>query len=100
MVAVTAGMMLQAPFHSTAAYANLPGIAGTYNEVMSHAGFRVTQNRWITVDSSNKMWSTEEGSDKQLQYSCLEKPMNSMKRQKDMTPEDETPQVGRCPKCY
>ena len=30
MVAVTAGMMLQAPFHSTAAYANLPGIAGTY----------------------------------------------------------------------
>ena len=58
---------------------------------MSHAGFRVTQNRWITVDSSNKMWSTEEGSDKQLQYSCLEKPMNSMKRQKDRTLKYELP---------
>ena len=26
-----------------------------------------------------------EGNDKPLQYSCLENPMNSMKRQKDMT---------------
>ena len=39
------------------------------------------------------MWSTEEGSGKQLQYSCLEKPINSMKRQKDMTPEHEPPRL-------
>ena len=35
------------------------------------------------------MWSTGEGSGKPLQYSCLENPMNSMKRQKDMTLKDE-----------
>ena len=35
------------------------------------------------------MWSTKEGSGKPLQYSCLEEPMNSMRRQKDMTLKDE-----------
>ena len=37
------------------------------------------------------MWSTGEGNGKQLQYSCLENPMNSMKRQKDRTLKDEFP---------
>ena len=37
------------------------------------------------------MWSTGEGNGKLLQYSCLENPMNSMKRQKDMTLKDELP---------
>ena len=47
------------------------------------------------VDSSDKMWSIGEGYGKPLQCSCLENPMNSMKRQKDMTPKDElTRSVG------
>ena len=37
------------------------------------------------------MWSTGEGNGKPLQYSCLENPMNSMKRQKDRTLKDERP---------
>ena len=37
------------------------------------------------------MWSTGEGNGKPLQYSCLENPINSMKRQKDMTLKDELP---------
>ena len=41
------------------------------------------------VESSDKMWSTGEGNGKLLQYSCLENPMNSMKRQKDRTLKDE-----------
>ena len=41
------------------------------------------------VESSDKTWSTEEGNGKPLQYSCLANPMNSMKRQKDMTLKDE-----------
>ena len=41
------------------------------------------------VDSSDKMWSTGEGNGKPLQYSCLENPMNSMKRQKDRTLKNE-----------
>ena len=39
-----------------------------------------------TVD---KTWSTREGNGKPLQYSCLENPMNSIKRQKDRTLKDE-----------
>ena len=37
------------------------------------------------------MWSTGERNGKPLQYSCLEKPMNSMKRQKDRTLKDKLP---------
>ena len=52
---------------------------------------RATQDKQVMVESSDKMWSTGEGNDKPLQYSCLENPMNSMKRQKDMTLKDELP---------
>ena len=41
------------------------------------------------VERSDRMWSTAEGNGKPLQYSCLENPMNSMKRQKDRTLKDE-----------
>ena len=43
------------------------------------------------VKRSDTIWSTGEGKSKPLQYSCLEKPMNSMKRQKDRTLKDELP---------
>ena len=43
------------------------------------------------VESSDKMWSTGEGNDKPLQFSGLENPMNSMKKQKDRTLKDELP---------
>ena len=52
---------------------------------------RATQDRWVMVESSDKMWSTAEGNGKPLQYSCLESPMNSTKRQKDRTLKDELP---------
>ena len=35
------------------------------------------------------MWSNGEGNGKSLQYSCLKNSVNSMKKQKDMTLEDE-----------
>ena len=41
------------------------------------------------VESSDKIWSTGEGNGKPLQYSCLENPMDSMKRQKDRTLKEE-----------
>ena len=43
------------------------------------------------VEISDKTWSTGEGNGKPLQYSCLENPMNSMKREKDRTLKDELP---------
>ena len=45
------------------------------------------------VKSSDRMWSTGEGNGKPLQYSCLENPMNSVKRQKDWTLKDELPRL-------
>ena len=45
----------------------------------------------VMVESSDKMWSTGEGNGKPLQYYCLKNPMNSMKRQKDMTLKEELP---------
>ena len=57
---------------------------------MSHAVWG--HPRWMGHgESSDKMWSTGEGNGKPLQYSCLENPMNSMKRGKGMTLKDELP---------
>ena len=54
---------------------------------------RVTQDGQVMVESSDKMWSTGEGNGKPLLYSCLENPMNSMKRRKDRTWKDEFPRL-------
>ena len=54
---------------------------------MSHA--TATQNRQVMEVSSDRVWSTGEWNGKPLQYSCLENPTNSMKRQKDRTLKDE-----------
>ena len=43
------------------------------------------------VESADKKWSTGEGNGKPLQDSCLENPINGMKRQKDRTLKDELP---------
>ena len=50
-----------------------------------------TQDGQVTVERSDRMCSTGEGNGKALQYSCLEKSVNSMKRQKDRTLKDELP---------
>ena len=43
------------------------------------------------MENSDKMWPTGEVNGKPLQYSCLENPMNSMKRQNDKTLKDKLP---------
>ena len=50
-----------------------------------------TQDGWVMVKRSDRLWSTGEGNGKPLQYSCLENLMNSMKRQKDRTLKDKLP---------
>ena len=54
---------------------------------------RATQDGQVMMECSDKMWSTGEGNGKQLQHSCLENSMNSMKRQKGMTLKDELPML-------
>ena len=50
-----------------------------------------TQDGRVMVEKSDRMWSTGEGNGKPLQYSCLENPMNSMKRQNDRILKEELP---------
>ena len=50
-----------------------------------------TQDGWVMVGRSDRMWSTAEGNGKPLQFSCLENPMNSMKRQNDRMLKEELP---------
>ena len=45
------------------------------------------------VERSDRMWPTGEGNGKPLQYSCLENPMNSMKRQNDRILKEELPRL-------
>ena len=49
---------------------------------LSHA-HGATQDGLVVVQRSDRMWYTGEGNGKPLQYSCLENPMTSMKRQND-----------------
>ena len=50
-----------------------------------------TQDGRVMVERSDRIWSTGEGNGKPLQYSCLENPMNSMKRQNDRILNEDLP---------
>ena len=50
-----------------------------------------TQDGRVMVERSDSMWPTGEGNEKPLQYSCLDNPMSSMKKQKGRTLKDELP---------
>ena len=50
-----------------------------------------TQDGWVMVEGSDRIWFTGEGNGKPLQYSCLENPMNSMKRQNYRILKEELP---------
>ena len=50
-----------------------------------------TQDGRVIVERFDRMWSTGEENGKPLQYSCLENPMNSMKKQNDRILKEELP---------
>ena len=45
----------------------------------------------VMVERADRIWPTREGNGKPLQYSCLEKPMNSMRRQNDRILKEKFP---------
>ena len=63
-----------------------PALSNT--KKLSHAR-GATQDGRVMVERSDRMWSTGEGNGKPRQYSCLENPMNSMKRQNDRILKEE-----------
>ena len=52
-----------------------------------------TQDGQVMVEKSDRAWSTGEGNGKPLQYSCLENPINSMKRQNGRILKEELPRA-------
>ena len=50
-----------------------------------------TEGSGVMVESSDRMRSTGEGNGKPLQYSCLENPMKSRKRQNDRILKEDLP---------
>ena len=79
------------PYSQKSSQSNHTRTTALSNSVkLSHAR-GATQDGRVMVERSDRMWSTGEGNGKPLQSSCLENPMNNMKRQKDRTLKDELP---------
>ena len=62
-----------------------------FNSMKPSPAHGTTQDGRVMVERSDRMWSTGEGNGKPCQYSCLENPMNSMKRQNDRILKEELP---------
>ena len=79
------------PYSQKTSQSNHTGTTALSNSMkLSHAQ-GATQDRWVMVERSDRMWSTGEGNGKALQYSCLENPINSMKRQNDRILKEKLP---------
>ena len=74
-------------FHDPADVGNL--ISGS--SVFSKTSLNIREFMVHILLKPDRMWSTGEGNGKPLQYSCLENPMNSRKRQNDKIPKEELP---------
>ena len=64
------------------------------NSVKPSHAHGATQDGRVMVERSDRMCSTGEGNGRPLQYSCLENPMNSMKRQNDRIPKEQPRSLG------
>ena len=67
--------------HACTAALSAPTLQQATADKIGRASCRATQYGPVMVESSEKTWSTGEGNGKPLQYSCLESPMISVKRQ-------------------
>ena len=79
------------PYSQKTSQSNHTRTTALSNSMKSSHAYGATQNGWVTMERSDRMWSTGGGNGKPLQYSCLENPMNSMKRQNDSIPKEELP---------
>ena len=83
------------PYSQKTSQSNHTRTTALSNSVKLRHAHGATQDRWVMVERSDRMWSTGEGNGKPLQYSCLEKPMNSMKRPNDRILKEVLPRSVR-----
>ena len=79
------------PYSQKTSQSNHTRTTALSNSMKSSHAYGATQDGRVMVERSDRMWYTGEGNGKPLQYSCLENPMNSMKRQNDRIPKEELP---------
>ena len=79
------------PYSQETSQSNHTRTTALSNSVKLSCARGATQDRQVMVERSDRMWSTGEGNGKPLLYSCLENPMNSMKRQNDRILKEELP---------
>ena len=79
------------PYSQKSSQSNHTRTTALSNSMKPSHACGATQDVWVMVERSDRMWSTGEGNGKPLQYSCLENPMNSRKRQNDRILKEEFP---------
>ena len=79
------------PYSQKTSQANHTRTTALSNSMKPSHACGATQDGRVMVEKSDRMWPTGEGKGKPLQYSCLENPVNSMKRQNDRIPKEEPP---------
>ena len=82
------------PYSQKTSQSNHTRTTALSNSMKLNHARRANQDGQIMVERADRMWSTGEGNGKPLQYSCLENPMNSMKRQNDRILKEELRSVG------
>ena len=83
------------PYSQKTSQSNRTRTTALSNSMKPSHACRTTQDRRVMVESPDRMWSTGKGNGKPLQYSCLENPMNSMKRKNDRIRKEELPRSLR-----
>ena len=79
------------PYSQKSSQSNHTRTTASSNSMKPSHASGATQDGRVMVERSDRMWSTGEGNGKPLQCSCLENPMNGMKRQNDRIPKEELP---------
>ena len=79
------------PYSQKTSQSNHTRTTALSNSMKSTHACRTTQYGQVMVERPDRMWSTGQRNGKLLQYSCLENPMNSMKRQNDSILKEELP---------
>ena len=82
------------PYSQKTSQSNHTRTTGLSNSMKPSHACGATQNGQVMVERSDRAWSTREGNGRPLQYSCLENPMNSMKRQNDRIPKEQPRSLG------
>ena len=79
------------PYSQKTSQSNHTRTTALSNSMKPRLACGATQDGWVMVERSDRMWFTGEGNGKPLHYFYLENPMNSIKRQNDRTLKEELP---------